>query len=255
MTARRTITLLAISCALVGTACTSSKSNAGNAPSGMPTGAVDLAALMESGIAKATSAAFNLDVTIAGQALTGSGVEKLSGGKLVALDVSERLPQGVIRVILVDGKTYAKLPSSLNPTGKPYLPVTTGSSNAVIRTLAGSLDSAVASASLGDIGAFAKAAKSIHADGSATMQGVSTAHYSIVVDIAKLPDTFPGKQALLSGGVKTIPLELYIDRTGRPIQVTEDFTAQGQKVHTKVVVTNYDKPVTITAPPADQIGS
>ena len=253
MTARQTIALLALS-GVLATGCTSSKSG-GGAPSGMPTTTDGLATLMQSGIAKATSAAFNLDVTIAGQALTGSGVEKLSNGQLTALDVSERLPQGVVRVIMVDGKTYAKLPHSLNPSGKPYLPVTTDSSNVVIRTLADSLDSAVASASLGDIGVFAKAAKSIKVTGGATVQGVATTHYSMVVDLAKLPDSFPGKQPLISGGVQTIPLELDVDRQGRPIQVTEDFQAQGQKVHTKVVVTNYDKPVSITAPPANQIGS
>jgi hypothetical protein len=254
MTARRTIALLAVSCALASTACTSS-SKSGGAPGNMPTDAGALAALMKSGIAKATSAAFDLDVTIAGQALTGSGVEKLSAGQLVALDVSEHLPQGVIRVILIDGKTYAKLPRSLNANGKPYLPVTTNSSNPVISTLAGSLDSAVASASLGDVGAFAKAAKSIKVVGSSKVQGVTTTHYSIVVDIAKLPDTLPGKAQLLSGGAKTMPLELYVDRTGRPIQVGENFSTQGQQVKTKVVVTAYDKPVTITAPPANQIGS
>jgi hypothetical protein len=255
MTPRRIAALLMLSSALVLAACTSSKSGSGTTSHGMPTTADALATLMESGVAKATSARFTLDVNLAGQSLTGSGVERLAAGKLVSLDVNEHLPQGAIRVIMVDGKTYAKLPRSLNPNGKPYLPVTTHSGNVVVRTLAGSLDSALSSASLGDTGAFAKAAKSLKLVGPARVAGVSTTHYSIVVDIRKLPDTLPGKAQLLDGGVKTIPLELYVDHSGRPIQVTENFAAQGQTVKTKVVVTAYDKPVTITAPPADQIGS
>jgi hypothetical protein len=253
MNLRRIIALLALPCALF-TACSSSTSG-GGAVSGMPTTATALATLMKTAIAKTTSARFTLDVTLAGEGLTGSGVEKLAQGKLVALDVSEHLPQGALRVIMVDGKTYAKLPKSLNPSGKPYLPVTTSSSNVVISALAGSLDSALSSASLGDVGTFAKAAKSVKVVGAAKVAGVSTTHYSIVVDLARLPGDLPGKDQLVQGGLKTLPLELYIDAQGRPIEVSEDFNAQGQHVKTKVVVTGYDQPATITAPPADQIGS
>jgi hypothetical protein len=35
----------------------------------------------------------------------------------------------------------------------------------------------------------------------------------------------------------------------------EEFTAQGQTVSTKATVTDFNKPVTITPPPANQVGS
>jgi hypothetical protein len=76
-----------------------------------------------------------------------------------------------------------------------------------------------------------------------------------VVDVAKLPASLPGKDALVSSGLKTLPIELYIDSAGRPVQVTEHFTVSGQTVSTDVKVTEYNAPVTITEPPADQVST
>jgi hypothetical protein len=39
------------------------------------------------------------------------------------------------------------------------------------------------------------------------------------------------------------------------VQITESFAASGQSVSTKITLTAYNKPVTITAPPADQVGT
>lgn len=212
---------------------------------------------MQAAVASIKFAHISLDVNAAGEALTGSGDEQLSAGKLVAMDLKESLPGGAgdIEIIIVDGKTYAKLPTSLNPTGKPYLLVTTNSTNAVVKQLASSLDSALSSASLGSVSAFITAADSVQDKGKATIDGVSATHYAIVVDIAKLPASLPGKDALASSGLTTLPLDLYIDDKGRPVQVSENFKVQDQQVSTTVKVSAYDHPVTITAPPANQVGS
>jgi hypothetical protein len=221
----------------------------------MPTDAAGLGELMQSAIATVTSAHINLDVNAAGQSVSGGGDEKLSAGKLVALDLTENLPSGAgsLRIIILDGKTYAKLPSSMRTSDKPYTLVTENSSNPVVKQLASSLDSALASASLGSVRLFITAAKSLSVKGTQTVEGVPTTHYSVVVDISKLPSSMPGKDALTSSGLSTLPLELYVDRQGRPVQVTEDFKVQGQSVSTKVKVTGYNKAVSIQAPPADQV--
>ena len=269
MNPRRRAACLALPCALLLAACSSSTSGkghtggTGSAPksstgaSGQPGDAATLGAKMQAAVAGIKFAHISLDVNAAGQALTGSGDEQLSAGKLVAMDLKESLPGGAgdIEIIIVDGKSYAKLPTSLNPTGKPYLLVTPNSTNAVVKQLATSLDSALSSASLGSVSAFITAADSVQNKGSATIDGVSATHYAIVVDIAKLPASLPGKDALVSSGLTTIPLDLYIDSKGRPVQVTEDFKVQNQQVATTVKVSAYDQPVNITAPPADQVGS
>jgi hypothetical protein len=223
----------------------------------MPTDANGLGTMLQNAVNKISSAHITLDITLAGQQLTGSGNEKLANGRLTALDLSENLPAGggTIRLIMVGGKTYAKLPPALNAGSKPYLLVSKSSSNQIVRQLAGSLDSALSAASLGSVSTFTHAAKSVQPKGTTTINGVQATHYSIVVDVAKLPASLPGKSELTQSGIGTLPIELWVDSAGRPVQLTEAFSVQGQKVATKATVSDYNKPVTITAPPADQVGS
>jgi hypothetical protein len=256
MTGSRRLALLAV-LATVATACSSSGGGGGGGiPSGMPTDAAGLATTLQRAVDKITSAHIALNFTLAGQQLTGSGNEKLEHGQLTALDVTENLPggAGAIRVIMVDGKTYAKLPPAMNPGGKPYLLVSASSSNPIVRQLAGSLDSALSAASLGSVSTFTRAAKSVEPKGTATINGVKTVHYSIVVAVAKLPASLPGRSQLTQSGIGTVPIELFVDTAGRPVQLTEVLTVQGQKASTKATVSDYNKPVTITAPPSDQVG-
>jgi hypothetical protein len=256
MTGSRRLALLALP-AVVLAACSSSGGGGGGIPSGMPTDASGLGTMLQSAVGKISSAHITLDITLAGQQLSGSGDEKLSGGQLTALDLTESLPAGggTIRLIMVGGKTYAKLPAALNSSGKPYLLVSKSSSNQVVRQLAGSLDSALSAASLGSVGTFTRAAKSVDPKGTATINGVQTVHYSIVVGVAKLPESLPGKSELAQSGIGTLPIELYVDTAGRPVELTETFTVQGQKIATKATISDYNKPVTITAPPSDQVAS
>lgn len=275
MNSRRLCAVLALPCLLA--ACSSSTSGKGStgssgaagsgtgsgagssaaAPGGKPTDAAGLGGLMQSAIAGITSAHISLNVDAAGQKVSGAGDEKLAAGKLVAMDITEQLPGGAgsLQLIIVGGKTYAKLPPALNKSGKPYVLVSGNSSNATVRALAGSLDSALSSASIGSVGAFITAAKTVKLVGTDTINGVKATHYSVVVDISKLPADLPGKDALGSSGLKTLPLDLYIDDQGRPIRVNEDFKVQGQEVSSIVTVTNYNKPVTVTAPPASQVST
>jgi hypothetical protein len=241
----------------------SSQPGSGTSPSGggggagAPTGATGLGGLIQRGVARVTSAHLSLQVNAAGESITGAGDETLTGGTLHSLDLTENLPGGVgaLEIIIVSGKTYAKLPPSLNKTGKPYVLITTDSSDPTIKQLATSIDSALSLASLSSVTAFVTAADSVTAKGKATVDGVDTTHYSVVVNISKLPADLPGKDELGSSGLTTLPLDLYIDRQGRPVQVSEDFELSGQSVSIKFKQSNYNKPVSISAPPADQVGS
>ena len=256
MTIRQRVALLVLPAALLA-ACTSSSDGGGSIPSGMPTDAAGLGEFLQSGTATITSAHIALEITLSGQKLTGSGDETLKNGELTALDLTENLPggQGAIEVVVVDGKTYAKLPPSLNSTDTPWLVVTPDSANQVIQQLASSLDTALNSASLGSVGVFTRAAKSVEGKGTANIGGVETTHYKVVVDVAKLPADTPGKSELESSGLTEIPIDLYVDDQGRPVQINEELTLQGTTVTTKATVSDFNKPVTIKAPPANQVGS
>ncbi|HKC26984.1 MAG TPA: hypothetical protein VKB75_03125, partial [Jatrophihabitans sp.] len=254
---RRALLVLPLAAGLVACSSSGKGGSASDVPTGMPTTATGLATLLQSAVHNITSAHLHLDIEIAGMTLTGAGDEKLSDGKLVALDLTENLPNdaGAIRVISVGGKTYAQLPASISNSGSRYLLVTPNSTNSVIQQLAGALDSALTSASLGGVAVFVRAAKSVKGEGTAPVGGVNAVHYSIMVDIAKLPASLPGRDQLQSGGVATLPVELYVDRQGRPVKISEQLRVGGQGVSTTALVTDYNKPVTITAPPANQVGS
>jgi hypothetical protein len=258
MTGRRLAALLTLPLAATLAACSSSTSGKGSGSpvaSSTPSTAAGLGKVMQAAAKTVTSAHFDLDVNAAGQSLTGSGDEKLSNGKLVAVDVTESLPQGAgqIRVIIVGDKTYAKLPQALVKTSKPYILVTQNSSNPVIKQLATTLNTALATASVGSVNSFVQAASSVQVKGSQTVNGEHTTHYHVVVDPAKLPG--PLKSQLATSGLTSLPLELYIDDQGRPVMFTEDVAVAGQHVSTKVTVTDYNKPVTISAPPASEVGT
>lgn len=261
MNSRRLAAIFAVPAALALAACSSSStSGSGSHSSGSNGDNVDAAALgtkLQSAVTAIKSAHLSLDVTAAGQSLTGGGDEKLDNGRLVALDLTESLPgnTGEVRIIVADGKTYAKLPAAYNKSGKPYLLVTPDSTNPVVQQLASSLDSALAAASPGSVSAFLTAAASVKSKGSATVDGVRTTHYSVVVNVAKLPDSVPGREALRSSGVKTVPIELYLDDKSRPVKVTEDFKIQDQQISTTAKISAFDQPVSISAPPADQVAT
>jgi hypothetical protein len=255
MNARRTCVLLISTLALPLAACSSS--GGGNSPSSSSAGVnpAQLASEVRSAVHDVTSAHLTLQFGVAGQALSGSGDEKLANGALNALDVSLKYSAGDIRLIVLGDKKYVKLPASLNTSDKPWLVVSPNSSNAIIKSLASSLDAALSSASLDSISTFIAAAKTLKRDGSATVNGVSTTHYSVIVDVSRLPASMPGRDVLEQNQLKTIPVELYLDNENRPVQFTENFTVQGQQIQSKLGISDFSKPVTITAPPANQIGS
>lgn len=220
----------------------------------MPTTAAGLSSLMSSAAADLTSAHIQVELNIAGAPLSGTGVEQLSAGKVTALDLTANLAGvGAIHVIIVDGKTYVQLPTSMNPGGKPYLSVTPDSSNATIHELAPYLDAALIAVSPASLSTLAGAAKSIEVKGTQTINGVLATHYVIEVDLAKLPASFPGKDQLAAGG-PSVPLDLYVARDGKATQADLRLDVLGQPVPIVVKFSDYNTPVSITAPPAAEVG-
>jgi hypothetical protein len=225
-------------------------------PTAAPTDAASLGAALRSGAASISSAHVTTDITLAGQSVHGAGDETLAGGKATGIDLTESLPGlGTIRLILADGKLYLRLPASLNHTGKPWVLVRADSGDALVRTLASSLSSLEGPASLDSLTAFTASAKSVKLDGTETIGGVPAAHYSIVVDVTKLPDTGAGKQALEASGITTLPVELWIDAKNRPVRMSEHLNVQGQQADTEVALGRFDVPVHISAPAPDQVST
>lgn len=222
---------------------------------GAPAGASGLAALIKRGSLSVKSAHIALRISAAGQNITGSGDQTLANGKLVGFNLRETLPGGLgsLQLIIVGGKTYAKLPAKISKSSKPWALVTPRSSNPTIRQIASSLQQTKSSASVGSVSAFASAARTVTNKGPKTVGGVATTHYFVVVDPAKLPSDNPARTALAKAGVKALPVDLYIDAKGRPVYFSQTLSVLGQKVSTSIAISKYNQPVAIKPPPANQI--
>lgn len=220
-----------------------------------PTDAAGLATFLQDGTKSIRSAHLELEVDAAGNAIKGSGDETLKDGKAEAFDLTETIPGvGDIRVLMVDGQTYVQLPSGLNPSDKPWLLISAESSNPVVQQLATSLQSVTSSSSLDQYTAFTQAA-TVRLVGPEQVNGTDATHYALSVDVTKLPNDTPGRSDLLSAGLVTLPVDLWVDDQGRPVKVSEELTVQDQKVTTLVTLSKFDEDVTITAPPADQVAN
>lgn len=255
MTHRRIRAAAVFAVAVVAlTACTSSAKHH-TSSSNTPTDPAALSARIKSAVAGLSSASIKVSINLSAEALTGTGTEKLSAGNLSALDMTIDLAgAGKARVIVAGGKTYVQLPAALNPSGKPWLLVTSSSSNATVRQVAPLLDPLLSAVTPATFSQLVAAAKSIDVKGNALVGGVRTTHYLINVDVAKLPESFPGKAALAAGGA-TAPFDLYLDAKDQPLRATPHLSVQGQDVPIDVEYSHFNAPVSITAPPADRVGS
>ncbi len=232
---------------------TSPATSSGGSAASTPEG---LAAILRAGLGSTRSAHITLRITTGGQSIVGSGDETITAGVLHGLDLTETFPGvGALRIIQVGGKTYVQLPVKLRTSSQPYSLVTTSSSDPTVRSLAQSLQSSSSTTAVDSAGVFARAARSVADRGQASVNGVRTTHYYVVVDVAKLPGTYAGRGALLQAGLKTLPIDLYVDSEGRPVQVTERLTVGTLSVATDLGVTKYNQPVTISAPPASQVST
>lgn len=261
MPSRRLVTTVAlpIVSAVLLTSCTSSgnrsgdKSSTASSSSATAGHSTDLAKSIRTGIGTLRSAHFTVDSKIGGQPLTGAGDQQLNGGRLTALAAQATLPGGLgnVALVVIGGKTYAKLPKPLADATKPWTLIRSDSSNGVVKQLAEYVDAALTGASLGNLGAVAEAAKSVENLGAAAVDGTATTHYKIVVDPAKLPSDL----ASAGLGDKAIPADLYLDKSGRPVKIRVALTVSGQATDTTVVFSRFDAPVSIQEPPANQVAT
>jgi hypothetical protein len=258
-----TATVLAVPVALTLVACSSSgskpksTSSSGSSstsqitPNGAATDGPSLQKKINTGLSGVTSAHLSLAETVAGQKLSGSADETLSNGTVTAEQATQTIPgTGQVELVSSGGKTYVKLPSPSNPA-KPWYVLSTASKNSTVATIAGLIGPLEGATSLNTFGLLSGAASSVQSVGSQTIDGVPTTHYKVVIDPAKLPASNPLKSSI---GTKPLPVDGYLDAQGRPVQVGVTITLAGLSVPTIITVSGYNKPLTITAPSADQIG-
>jgi len=224
--------------------------------SAAPISAAALASKWHSGAASLRSAYVIVTTTAAGQTVTAQGSVRFASGKVTGEDMTARLGAETIGVRLAGNSIYIKLPPDAGlPAGKPWVNLSAAGSDPTLSQLVASVQSSIANASVDGYTAFAHAATNIKDLGPATVNGVPSTKYSFVVDVSKLPSTEFTTKILTQAGVSQVPVDLWLDGQGRTVQVTESSTVAGKPTSTKVVYDKFNEPVSIAAPPANQIAS
>jgi hypothetical protein len=202
-----------------------------------------------------TSVHLRMTESIGDQAIKVVGDEQLSNGKATALVIDESISAmgGTVRLLRVDGKTYARLPAAQRTSAKPWALVRPGSTNPFISTMANALASAEKLTGINMLSQVAPAITGFRYRGTDRVDGAITGRYAMTIDVDKLPASFPQKELLQQVGLTRLPLQFWVDGNWHTRRMTEALSVMGQHARVVAAIGDYNKPVHITAPPADQV--
>jgi hypothetical protein len=229
-------------------------------PQGFPTEVPALAGLVSKALLSTTSVHLVLTINAAGQAISGEGDQTVEHGQSKDSSMILTIPgSGTERLVTVDGKTYVMLPTGQRTSNKPWALVTAKSSNRSVQILAQAMSSYSAAFSGTDAAkVFLSASDKLSVEGTSQLgDGTQVVRYALDVRTDRLPDSYPVKASLVQFGLKTLPTELAIDATGhiRQLQQELSFKFHGVtvKTATRIEMSDYNAPVSISAPPPDQV--
>jgi hypothetical protein len=245
-----TAALAAAGLATVLAACTSTVKPKDNQPSEPASHGVDAAAFVaQSTNATQQAQTVKLKITAAmlGQSYTATGAERF-GAKNTDAHVTSTTPIGPVEAIVVDNTVYTKGIEPGQP-GKPWVKNAIGSQQ--VAQLLQQADPRRILPLLSSVGTLTPA-------GHQNVNGVDTTHYTVTVDLAKVAKaarTDLGQlQAAFAAGLRDVNVQVWVDDQQRLSRLTlllsED---NAMNVSQTVDYIEWGAPVTIAAPPANQV--
>jgi hypothetical protein len=102
---------------------------------------------------------------------------------------------------------------------------------------------------------YLQAVKQLRDRGMETVDGVQTHHYTVTIDTAKALAANPmlkGQDLSKLGMPKTLTSDVWVDSQNRPVKMA---VAVGKLATLTVHVSEYGEPVSVHAPPANQVGT
>ncbi|HEX5404459.1 MAG TPA: hypothetical protein VFX16_19405 [Pseudonocardiaceae bacterium] len=220
----------------------------------------DLGAAVRHGATAKNSVHVRMRMTVPGAgAITASGDMKFAGAKTAISLTMNEPTMGNLRMVLLDGTLYMKLPAAMaglvgGSDDKPWLKLAFGADNPITQALGANFTDELDPTKLLD---QFKSAGTITKVTHETLNGQQTTHYAITVDVAKLGGT---DQSLSGLTASTIPFDIWVNSDNLPVRIVSKmgFASPGGSSQEAVLTadyTNWGQPVTITAPPADQVGT
>jgi hypothetical protein len=253
--------------------CTSSSTNTagsnGSSSGGNGGSAVNLspAAFVKAALTKASNdGTVHVTGSITAAGTNGTMTADESFGNPVELSMTMNASASSISEILIGDKLYAKVPElSSMLGGKSWVLFdlnALGSLGSTFQSLINSAKNMNPAQQLQPL----LASGNLHKVGSETVDGVQADHYSGTVDPAT---AFDGSEAaknltadqitqlkalMKAGGVTTETIDLWVASDGLPVRVSVNSNSSEGAVKVDMHLSDWGKPVSITAPPADQVG-
>lgn len=223
-----------------------------------PAGAIGDAAQLSDALTTATqgknSATLKVELIAGEQTVDGEGAYSVEGG-----DIKMRLnlivpDQNVsVELRLLDRTIYAKLPAASGAPVWVRLPV--DANNPQTAEFAKLIDQIDVSKQFEQL----RTAGRLTGQGPDTLDGAPTTRYDLAVDVERAAatatnDAVRGQMTtLIQGGVRTVYTQVWTDQAGLPRQIRTSYTIGNQSFLTTRKMSDWGAPVTIEAPPADQI--
>lgn len=158
-------------------------------------------------------------------------------------------------MVIANGRTYLQLPVAQRTSGKAWTLLTANSTNPTAKVMYSSMQSSQQASGLDAAAVFAQAMDNLQFTGIQSLAATKVGHYTGTVVISKLPASFAPRKSLLQAGLSSIPIQLWVDAQGRTRRLTEQVSVGGANFTTVVTLGNFDAPITISAPPANQVST
>ncbi len=157
---------------------------------------------------------------------------------------------------IIGDVAYLKLPAG--SSAKPWVKLNLA---AVAKSLGVDMNSSVDSSNPAQAVQLLEKSADLKNLGSATVSGVPTTHLSGTVDVAKVYPSLTGsartqyQQMVQQLGLKDEHMDLYVTSQDIPIKIVQSFTAKTGATTVTVLLSKLNQPVSVTAPPASQVGT
>ncbi|MFC4057698.1 LppX_LprAFG lipoprotein [Planomonospora corallina] len=198
--------------------------------------------------------------TVQGRVVYQSRPEPSADVTLDVISFGGRNVPGGARVILLGDTVYAKSEALTRFTGgsKPWTRASAADLEAGDRAEVDELLSRVQQFDLPGTVKLLTASKDVKAVGTETVGGVETVHYSGTFPVAEAVQALaPEEREQLQeefSRAKSVKFDLWADAQSLPRKVTLSGSEEGATFTMAVHFADFNEPVTITAPPADQVG-
>ncbi|ONI85980.1 hypothetical protein ALI144C_12855 [Actinosynnema sp. ALI-1.44] len=248
-----------------GSGNTSATGSAGGEKKDSINSALDLAEAINSKGDSKKSAKITFDMSLgaaAGGAIKGDGAFSAEGAS-PSMQMTMDMGSAKMEMVLIDKTLYMKAPGGMGGTSsaKPWMKITPGGSDPLSKQMGPMLDKIDDSFDIDKQLDQIKSAGTIDKQEKTTLDGEEVTHYKITIDTAKMAQsaedqtTKDSAKQLSSAGVKSFPMEWWINSDNLPVKITSKITAQGQSVDLVATYKDWGKPVDIKAPPASQVAN